>query len=302
MNSEQFSSALDGISDDLIDAAAGAYERKNDKKKWFVRGLCVACIGLLLVVVGLIRNLPAGTADPSQPTIALQNPTTTPTTHPETTEPTKQDIIVHTGNVYFLTATEEGTELAPLQANMTLPWDHVFYVRSLKGLTEEEVREVMEEERQKVGDFREKYEGLIGEGRYETYYLKDAVVRYYSAGMASLILLNNSQIERVDREATGVLRVGSKNLALQEDYTFGKDGYAVTVPGGSLRIYLDCGMTEETRKIFEENPETPLSTISETITLTIHYKNGTKEIVVIDVTVDDDGYIYMTQRGDSIGA
>jgi hypothetical protein len=61
-------------------------------------------------------------------------------------------------------------------------------------------------------------------------------------------------------------------------------------------------MTEETRKIFEENPETPLSTIRETITITIHYKNGTKEIVVIDVTVDDNGQIYMTQRGDSIGA
>jgi hypothetical protein len=204
--------------------------------------------------------------------------------------------------VYFLTATEEGTELAPLQANMTLPWDHVFHVRDLKGLTQEQIHEVVEEENQAQKDFIEKYDGLIGEGRYDTYYSRNAVVRYYSAGMASLILLNNSQIERVDREATGVLRVGSKNLALQEDYTFGKDGYAVTVPGGSLRIYLDCGMTEETRKIFEENPETPLSTIRETITITIHYKNGTKEIVVIDVTVDDDGQIYMTQRGDSIGA
>lgn len=301
MNSEQFSSALDGISDDLIDAAAGAYEKKANRKKTVIRVAWAACALLVLTAIGLFWNAPAGTVDPTQPTISIEKPTTAPTTHPETTEPTKQDIIVHTGNVYFLTATEEGTELAPLQANMTLPWDHVFYVRSLKGMTEEEVRQVIEEENQKVGDFREKYEGLIGEGRYDTYYSRNAVVRYYSAGMASLILLNNSQIERVDREATGVLRVGDKNLALQEDHTFGEGAYAVTVPGGSLRIYLDCGMTEETRKIFEENPETPLSTISETITLTIHYKNGTKEIVVIDVTVDDDGQIYMTQRGVNAG-
>ena len=33
MNSERFNCALNEISDDLIDAAAGAYERKNDKKK-----------------------------------------------------------------------------------------------------------------------------------------------------------------------------------------------------------------------------------------------------------------------------
>lgn len=302
MNSEHFNRALDEISDDLIDGAAGIYDKKSHRKGRILPFVWVACALLVLTVIGVFGNLLTGATDPTPPTISVEKPTTVPTTHPETTEPTQQDIIVHTGNVHFLAATEEGAELAPLQANMTLPWDHVFYVRSLKGLTEEEVREVMEEERQKVGDFREKYEGLIGEGRYETYYLKDAVIRYYSAGMASLILLNNSQIERVDREATGVLRVGNKNLALQEDYTFGKDGYAVTVPGGSLRIYLDCGMTEQTRKMFEENPETPLSTIRETITLTIHYKNGTKEIVVIDVTVDDDGQIYMTQRGNNIGA
>jgi hypothetical protein len=35
--------------------------------------------------------------------------------------------------------------------------------------------------------------------------------------------------------------------------------------------------------------------------VTINYKNGTKEIVVIDVTVDDEGYVYMTQRGNNTG-
>jgi hypothetical protein len=247
----------------------------------------------VLTAIGLFWKAPAGTIDPTQPTISMENPTTAPTTQP--------DIIVHTGNVYFLTATEERAELTPMQANMTLPWDHIFHVRSLKGMTEEELLEAIEEEHLAQIAFREKYGAVIGEGRYSTYYSENAVIRYYIAGRASLILLNDAQIESVDRETTGVLSVEGRYSTRREDYAVGKGEYAVTIPGGSRRIYLDCNMTEQTRKIFEENPETPLSVIRETITLTINYKNGTKEIVVIDVTVDDDGYIYMTQRGVNAG-
>ena len=295
MNSEQFSSALDGISDDLINAAAGAYEKKANRKKTFIRVAWAACALLVLTAIGLFWNAPAGVIDPTQPTISMQNPTTAPT------QPTEENIIVHTGNVYFLTATEERAELTPMQANMTLPWDHIFHVRSLKGMTEEELLEAIEEEHLAQIAFREKYGAVIGEGRYSTYYSENAVIRYYIAGRASLILLNDAQIESVDRETTGVLSIEGRYSTRREDYAVGKGEYAVTIPGGSRRIYLDCNMTEQTRKIFEENPETPLSTIRETITLTINYKNGTKEIVVIDVTVDNDGQIYMTQRGDNTG-
>ena len=293
MNSERFNCALNEISDDLIDAAAGAYEKKANRKKAVIRVAWAACALLVLTAIGLFWKAPAGVIDPTQPTISMENPTTVPTTQP--------DIIVHTGNVYFLTATEERAELTPMQANMTLPWDHIFHVRSLKGMTEEELLEAIEEEHLAQIAFREKYGAVIGEGRYSTYYSENAVIRYYIAGRASLILLNDAQIESVDRKTTGVLSVEGRYSTRREDYAVGKGEYAVTIPGGSRRIYLDCNMTEQTRKIFEENPETPLSVIRETITLTIHYKNGTKEIVVIDVTVDDDGYIYMTQRGVNTG-
>jgi hypothetical protein len=293
MNSERFNSALNEISDDLIDAAAGAYEKKANRKKMVIRVAWAACALLVLTAIGLFWKAPAGVIDPTQPTISMENPTTAPTTQP--------DIIVHTGNVYFLTATEERAELTPMQANMTLPWDHIFHVRSLKGMTEEELLEAIEEEHLAQIAFREKYDAVIGEGRYSTYYSENAVIRYYIAGRASLILLNDAQIESVDRKTTGVLSVEGRYSTLREDYTVGKGEYAVTIPGGSRRIYLDCNMTEETRKIFEENPETPLSTIRDTVTITINYKNGTKEIVMIDITVDDNGQIYMTQRGDNTG-
>ena len=301
MNRKQFDRALEGISDDFIDAAAGAYEQKGNRKKMFIRVACAACAVLVLTVAGLLWWAPTGVTDPTQPTISMENPTTPPTTQPGTTEPTQEDTIVQTGNVYFLTATAESAELTPVQANMILPWDHMFYVRNLKGATEEKRLEAIEEEHLAQIAFREKYGAVVGEGRYSTYYSENAVIRYYIAGRASLILLNNGQIESVDRETTGVLDVGGRYSMLQEDYTVGKGEYAVTIPGGSRRIYLDCNMTEETRKIFEENPETPLSTIRDTVTVTINYKNGTREIVMIDITVDDNGQVYMTQRGNNTG-
>ena len=301
MNREQFNNALGGISDDFIDAAAGAYEQKGNRKKMLIRVACAACAVLVLTVAGLLWWAPTGVTDPTQPTISMENPTTPPTTQQGTTEPTQEDTIVQTGNVYFLTATAESAELTPVQANMILPWDHMFYVRNLKGATEEERLDAIEEERLAQIAFHEKYAVRIGEGRYSTYYSENAVIRYYIAGRASLILLNNGQTESVDRETTGVLDVGGRYSVLQEDYTIGKGEYAVTIPGGSRQIYLDCNMTEGTRKIFEENPETPLSTIRDTVTITINYKNGTREIVMIDITVDDNGQVYMTQRGNNTG-
>ena len=99
MNREQFNNALGGISDDFIDAAAGAYEQKGNRKKRFIRVACAACAVLVLTVAGLLWWAPTGVTDPTQPTISMENPTTPPTTQPDTTEPTQEDTVVQTGNV-----------------------------------------------------------------------------------------------------------------------------------------------------------------------------------------------------------
>ena len=303
MNSEQFSSALDGISDDLIDAAAGAYEKKANRKKAVIRVAWAACALLVLTAIGLFWKAPAGVIDPTQPTISMENPTTAPT------QPTEENIIVHTGNVYFLSSTKEGNELTPMQANMTLPVNCMFRVRSLKGMTKSEIEKAIEEEYAFKAEFKKKYGNSDG-GRYGMRVLSkfdieqsyQAVIQFLSGGKASLILLNATQIESFDLETTGVLNTGGGGYGTyNQDVTIGEGENTVTIPKGCLRIYLFPSMTDETIKIFQENPDTPLSTLRDTITVTINYKNGTKEIVIIDVTVDDDGQIYMTQRGDNTG-
>ena len=309
MNRKQFDRALEGISDDFIDAAAGAYEQKGNRKKMFIRVACAACAVLVLTVAGLLWWAPTGVTDPTQPTISMENPTTPPTTQPEatepaqpeTTEPKQEEIVVNTGNVFFLTATENNLELAPMQVNVTLPLDREIRIIDLSNLSDQEKYFATMEADDYKHEFRKKYSKLLGEFNGQEYRSKKLIIQELSGGVASLIIRNNSEIESIERETTGVLGVGESYSVHNEEYTHGEEPYQVTIPANSTRIYLECVMTYETISLFVQDPTTPLSTISDTVTITIHYKNGTKEIVMIDVTVDDDGRVYMTQRGNNTG-
>ena len=46
-----------------------------------------------------------------------------------------------------------------------------------------------------------------------------------------------------------------------------------------------------------ENPETSLSELTDTITVTVRFTDGSVETAVVDVNGDDDGNIFMTYRG-----
>ena len=295
MNSEQFNRALNEISDDLIDAAAGAYEKKGNRKKTLIRVAWAACALLVLTAIGVFWNVRAGTVDPTQPTISLQNPTTAPT------QPTEENIIVHTGNVYFLSATGDTPIMTPVQANMTLPVDNIIRIRNLRGLSEAEKKQAIAEENAFMEEFKEQRR-LFGEGHGEFYSEGDVLIMRASCGFASILILDGSQIESVTRESTGILGTGQSKIVYHKDCTYGEGENALTIPAGSVRYQLDCSLGDyATRNIFITNPDTPLSSLRDTFTVTINYKNGTKEIVVIDVTVDDNGQIYMTQRGDNTG-
>ena len=270
MNSEQFSSALDGISDDLIDAAAGAYERKNDKKKWFVRGLCVACIGLLLVVVGLIRNLPAGTADPTQPTIALQNPTTTPTTQPtETTAPTNQTEKEHEGTRVFYLSTNNGEETeTPLEVGIATPLDYFVFYRNLRGLSKEERDEISAQWRaiqneMKNGDSGYSCSSFVGQ---------DMILGTVIKGRLG-ITSNRGKIRAVS--------VTTVNKGI------GDTGWGRVDDAFHVCWYLSY-------EALIENRDMPLSSIRDSLEVTITYEDSTTERIVIDITIDDEGQVYAT--------
>lgn len=55
--------------------------------------------------------------------------------------------------------------------------------------------------------------------------------------------------------------------------------------------------SDEQIEQFMKDPYTKRSIVEDTITVTVKFDDGYTELVVIDVDVDDEGYIYMTYRG-----
>ena len=48
---------------------------------------------------------------------------------------------------------------------------------------------------------------------------------------------------------------------------------------------------------FEKNSKYRLETIRDTITVTIYYENGATETLIFDITVNEEGQLFVTQRG-----
>ena len=83
--------------------------------------------------------------------------------------------------------------------------------------------------------------------------------------------------------------------------TYGEGENQITFPAGSMRYIVFWSLSTDLEQKLIVNPNMPISEISDTITITVNYSNGAQQTLIIDVTVDDDGQIYMTQRGNSIG-
>ena len=76
--------------------------------------------------------------------------------------------------------------------------------------------------------------------------------------------------------------------------TFGMNYYDPSLRDGIGIIWT---LSNDGTKRILKNPEMKLSELKDTITIMVEFKDGTKESAVVDITVDDDGWIYGTFRG-----
>lgn len=274
MNSEQFDRALDEISDGLIDAAACAYEKKSKKKK-LTRLLWAACIGLVVIAAGLLWDAPTAVTDPTQPTISIQNPTTAPT-QPETTEPTTQLEKEPEGTKIVVLSTKNGEETEiPLEVGITTPIDYVVYARDLSGLDNEERSEVIKQWREFDINMRDNAPGGY---QISSYIGNDVIVGTYMNGFLG-ITPSHSKIISVSVISTNG---GDRGWGRQGD-----DFY--------VSWFFDPD-------VLIENPGIPLSSIRDSLEVTIAYEDGTTERIVIDISLDDEGHVYATLAEDSVTA
>lgn len=236
--------------------------------------LCMAAIiGMVLVPWGK-----------EQPSISMQGQLTTPpTTEGQLIQPTQGDVSISTGKVYFLTNPGTADMLTPLKADMTYAVNHV--IRVFPKNSQKEASEFL-------NAWVRKYGTIAYEGSRETFGSDNTIIYSLSAGFTSLILPNYTQISNVEMESTGVLSCHRQDGKIDREHTIRTGDYAVTIPKGSYRFFLLFTLSNETTKLLGDHPETPLSTIRDTFTITVHYTNGTAEILKFDVFLDDDGQLY----------
>ena len=56
-------------------------------------------------------------------------------------------------------------------------------------------------------------------------------------------------------------------------------------------------LSSHTQEIMNDDPTIPLSTLGDTITVTVNMKDGSQQTGIIDITLDDEGHVYATCRG-----
>jgi hypothetical protein len=275
---------------------ANARAAQRTRQRRMATGLIAVtlCFAILIAVVGFgVGRNPAGT---TQPTISMENPTTAPTTQPEVTEPTQQELPLYTGQVYFLSGEEDTGILTPMQADMTFATETLFRFRSYKGMTDAEKYQASLEELAFLSDFRDKYQGNedglhIGMSRSEEYFAMTL-----SGGNSSLVMPDASIIESSALETNGVFHVDKCILRYKKTVTFEEGENTVVIPEGCYRIHLHIRMSDESFKMIRENPDLKYSTLKDTITVTVRYKDGTKAVAKIDVTMNDEGYFFLSMR------
>lgn len=274
MNSEKFDRALDEISDGLIDAAACAYEKKANRKKTFIRVAWAACAVLVLTAIGLLWKVPTATGP--DPTISIQNPTTAPTTQPEETEPTTQLEKEPEGTKIVVLSTKNGEETEiPLEVGITTPIDYIVYARDLSGLDNEERSEVIKQWREFDINMRD---NAPGGHQISSYIGNDVIVGTYMNGFL------------------GITPSHSKIISVSVISTNGGDrGWGRQGDDFHVSWFFDPD-------VLIENPGIPLSSIRDSLEVTITYEDGTTERIVIDISLDDEGHVYATLAEDSVTA
>lgn len=257
----------------LLRAAQVAAKQKLVRKR--AAGILAGVLSVALIV-GLFF-VPWGAGQPSNTTPGQLS--TSPT------EPTYEDVTIFTGQVYLLSSTSEFDMLKPMKTDMTYAVDHVIKVFPTSA------KEAADE----FYDAWVKESNLTAtEGSRTTYRSKKTIIYSLSSGFTSVILPDYTQIAKVDMESTGVFGCGETHATIDQDHTVGTGDHAVTIPKGSYRAYLNVTPSAETIRRLEEDPKMPLSTLHDTITLTIHYTNGTTEVLKFNVSLDDEGHVYLS--------
>ena len=250
----------------LQQASTRAAHRKHQRR--MATGLIAAslCLAILICAVGF--GVGRNPADTTQPTISLENPTTVPATQPSENPEGLRIVFLSTSN---------GVETeTSLEVGIKKPIDYVVYVRNLSGLDDEQRKEAKKEWREFEKMMTSGGSGGVGGYTCTSYNHGDMIIGTYMRGF---IGITNGQKKIIHLSVDTVNEGVGNHGACLGPYDFG------------VSWFLNP-------KVLMDNPSTPLSSIRDSLVVTVEYQDGTSEIIMIDISINDEGQVFATLAAD----
>ncbi len=226
-----------------------------------------------------------------------------PTTAPTTSE---SQLAVKQINPFIMVAgaaesKKFSKEYKTLMLNDTFPFAYKLSFIDVRGMSESERKEAVNKANETLTDIAES----TGVG------VLDYGIGCVRGGFENIIFIetqaNSIKLDLEDKENIKSINVkNSSEWGYVEYYDWKlieeeqEKGKATWIPHGNDitvtadQYHQDSGgfhwrNSDKLDNAINDNPDIPLSTFKDTITFTIEYTDGTKEIGVIDVTFDDEG-------------
>jgi hypothetical protein len=228
------------------------------------------CFALLLTVLGVGMGQPTGVVPMlpgEQPGLSVDV-----TDAPDPTQQAKVKIT-------YLTSIKGQTTQKPMSPDVSLPLSAMVRVRDIRGLSEEEVAKVREEEKAFADDVLS-----FGNAYVNWYNYQDAIISYTSRGTITLEIDDPTSILDIDFATT---EVGFVVVCYTSSSSSSSTEYGVD---------FDWKISSKTANAIKEDPTFPLESIRDTLTVTVHYADATTETYIFDITVDAEGQVFVTQR------
>ena len=170
----------------------------------------------------------------------------------------------------------------------TVPYNAVLRVRDITGLSDKQVQELQNADKEYADEMAQKNPEKHGNFNWSvTSRQTDRIlVTTIYAGTFYLTVDDYAQVRDVLVTTTGI---GDASIN-------GVDYYDPLLSDG---MGITWALSGEGVDMIEKDPKMRLSQITDTVTVTVEFIDGTKEIAFIDITVDDAGQIYGTFQGTS---
>lgn len=264
--------------------------------------VCVCGVGLLaLMGAGTDRTPPPVLQATEKPSLSTSIQPTTPTLDELQGGEEKSP-----NGITLLHAFSNGDNAVALKKDVKSPHRIKLRVRDYTGATEEEKEKICEEEKAFADGMIDAY---IGESKedwaWSQFPGENAVVTNISAGVFLLRMDNPELVESVYVTVTNVgwmnhipsLENGENEDSGMKEYYLDSKQLPIYYRKSLKGITMIWGLSPEVSHEIGTNPGIQLSSLKDTITITVTFKDGTAEEHIIDMTIDDRGDVYATYRG-----